>query len=135
GINELGFVVGSSFADFPNDMVVHAFLWRGHLRDLGTLPGDTDSFAIGINDASQIVGLSAVSTTTRTFLSERGKMIDLHSLVPAGTLPFNDNVAINDRGEIGVVGVDHSLKETAFLLVPLDDDDDRCRLRGTSGGS
>ena len=43
----------------PDCFISHAFAWRnGHLKDLGTLPGGSFSYAEGINDFEQIVGLS-----------------------------------------------------------------------------
>src|SRR5215468_6351089 len=63
-INNTGMVAG--FADTatpnpgnPEGFVFHAFRWRdGPLRDLGTLPGGVNSFAIWSNNAGEVAGLS-----------------------------------------------------------------------------
>src|SRR6266478_5649820 len=52
------------------------------IKDLGTLPGGTISFAVGINDRGQVVGFSSTASAIRhAFLFEDGVMVDL------GTLP------------------------------------------------
>jgi probable HAF family extracellular repeat protein len=63
-INNPGTVVG--YAATANGSI-HAFLWtpggtsgppqNPQMQDLGPLPGGTDSFANGINNARQVVGL------------------------------------------------------------------------------
>ena len=60
----------------------HAILWRdGQLIDLGALPGDTVSRALGINDLGQVVGLSVntdgLSRLVRPALWEHGQAIEL----------------------------------------------------------
>jgi len=83
-----------------------AFLWQnGHLRNLGVLPGDTDSSVIAMNDRGQIVGASWVYSESgpghpdpgHAFLWEHGQMRDL------GVLRRSDAskaVDINQSGEI-----------------------------------
>lgn len=59
GLNEQGQVVGScyKYTDGPN-APNHAFLWQnGNLTELGTLQ-TSGSSAYGINDSSQVVGVS-----------------------------------------------------------------------------
>jgi probable HAF family extracellular repeat protein len=53
-------VVGYGFhATTGPDQEPHAFLWQdGVMVDLGTYEGRTESFANGINNRGQIVGLS-----------------------------------------------------------------------------
>jgi probable HAF family extracellular repeat protein len=83
-INNSAEVVGNS--DLPGDAITHAFLWTKQkgIQDLGTLPGDTGSAALGLNDAGDIVGVSIDSNgDPRAFLRENGVMADLNSLVPA----------------------------------------------------
>jgi probable HAF family extracellular repeat protein len=56
-INNKGDVVG--FSGNADGSVVHGFLWhRGHMRDLGVLPGNVFSFGAASNDAGDIVGAS-----------------------------------------------------------------------------
>ena len=79
----------------------HAILWQdGHLIDLGALPGDTVSRALGINNLGQIVGLS-VNTTD--FLSRRVRAVvwDHGQVIE---IPIGDPcvaTAINNKGHVG----------------------------------
>ena len=134
-INNRGQIVG--FANTSGDVVngklalkFHAFLWtkeRG-MRDLGTLPGDAISEALGINEAGQVVGVSfgAGFSHPRAFLWQNEVMIDLNSLIPAGsTLTLQIAGDINDRGEITGAAFDSTTKTSpAFLAIPRRDDDD-----------
>jgi probable HAF family extracellular repeat protein len=97
---------------YPSQM--RAFLWQdGVMRDLGTLGTGTDAFAMAINEAGQVVGISYTDSTANQvttpcasgpiptqdpFLWENGKMIDLGTL--GGTCGFPS--WINNYG--GVVG-------------------------------
>jgi probable HAF family extracellular repeat protein len=136
-INNQGQIVG--FANQNGDLVngqltlnFHAFLWtqdRG-MRDLGTLPGDAISEALGINEAGRIVGVSfgAGFSHPRAFLWQDGAMMDLNSLIPAGS-SLTPQVAgdINDRGEITGTAFDSTTKTSpAFLAIPrIGQDDDQ----------
>lgn len=128
-INNQGQIVG--FANQSGDLVngqlalnFHAFLWTkdGGMRDLGTLPGDAISEALGINESGQIVGLSfgAGFSNPRAFLWQDGSMIDLNSLMPAGSnLTLQVAGDINDRGEITGTAFDSTTKTSpAFLAIP-----------------
>jgi probable HAF family extracellular repeat protein len=128
-INNQGQIVG--FANQNGDLVngqlalnFHAFLWtqdRG-MRDLGTLPGDAISEALGINEAGQIVGVSfgAGFSHPRAFLWQDGAMMDLNSLIPTGSsLTLQVAGDINDRGEITGTAFDSTTKTIpAFLAIP-----------------
>jgi probable HAF family extracellular repeat protein len=79
----------------------HAILWQdGQLIDLGALPGDTVSRALGINDLGQVVGVSVNtdgwSRRVRAVLWERGQPIEIPGGDGCGAS------AINDRGHIAV---------------------------------
>lgn len=68
------------------------------VRDLGTLPGDSWSVAVDVNEHGQVIGFSqAGNGDTRGFLWDRGVMRDLGTFSP---------VAINDSGQ--VVGSDYA---------------------------
>jgi probable HAF family extracellular repeat protein len=125
-INNAGQVVGAF--DIPNISATHAFLFsHGVLTDLGILGSKggykDSSFAFGINDLGQAVGVSIAPTGDRAFLWENGVMIDLGDL-PGGS---DSSIAydINDLGQVvgnsGAIG-----GATAFLwqndtMVPLFD--------------
>jgi len=73
-VNARGQIAGWSFAIFtaPNGggLTIDAALWDDSgIHDLGTLPGDLGSRALGINGAGQIVGLSlSLALTNRAVL-------------------------------------------------------------------
>ena len=102
-VNNLGQVVGRSVVDSVNS---HAVLWhRGQMIDLGTLPGDTHSWAHAINDRGQIVGVSAnvPASTARAFLWENGVMRDFGTTVGDAFAQADD---INIFGlAVGVTGI------------------------------
>ena len=82
--------------DFSDVSLGHAFLYDGTMHDLGTLPGDDQAAALGINDKGQVVGLAASSQggLGHAFLYD-GTMHDL------GTLPGDAGataVGINNAG-------------------------------------
>jgi probable HAF family extracellular repeat protein len=118
-INNRGQIIGNS--DLSGDAATHTFLWQnGTMSDLGTLPGDVDSFAGGINDEGQVVGESCdASGICRGYLWQKGSIYDLNTLVPANDnldLPFGSN--INDSGEITAATVNTSGVESAVVLIP-----------------
>ena len=126
-INNRGQIVG--FSDLKGDQDgqdpnFHAFLWtkeRG-IQDLGTLPGDAISEALGINEQGQVVGVSygAGFTNPRAFIWQNGVMTDLNTLIPSNSsLYLQVGQEINDLGEIVGDATDQSTgKNPAFLLVP-----------------
>jgi probable HAF family extracellular repeat protein len=123
-INEAGDVVG--FSDPPGDaegsFIAHAFFWsrRAGVKDLGLLPGDATSQALGINSRRQIVGESCSDVACRAVLWENGRMYDLNPLMGSG---FADSLAsaqdINDDGVITGRLVDAITKLTVpFVATP-----------------
>ena len=94
-------LTGDQGGNNPN---FHAFLWvrPGPMQDLGTLPGDAISEALGVNTQNQIVGVSygAGFTNPRAFIYQNGRMIDLNTL----TLP-NSPVYLQVGGDINDEGV------------------------------
>jgi probable HAF family extracellular repeat protein len=103
-INERGDVIGfaNASAAAGGGFDAHAFLWthRHGMRDLGTLPGDTFSQALGINDRREIVGTSCdADFNCRAVVWRDGVITDLKTLVEPGydgTL-----VSANDVNESG----------------------------------
>ncbi len=110
-INNRGQVVGGGENTIPDPFAadggtteVHAFLWDGTMRDLGTLGGH-DSFAAFINERGQIAGNSTtnsvVNPTTQSptqvpVLWENGRVRNLGSL---GGL-FGYVTGFNNRGQV-----------------------------------
>ena len=103
-INDRGDVAGwgKKFDEKLQEDVRHAFLWAdGNMIDLGVLPGgNTESFAVGVNDARQVIGTSSnFGAGGSWFIWEDGVMSDLDDLVPPG-INVGSAWAINDAGEI-----------------------------------
>ena len=119
-LNNHGQVIGSS--DLPGDANFHAFLWTREtgMQDLGTVQGDVDSAAIGINDIGQIVGVSLdASFNPRAFLRQGQELIDLNTLVPTGSpLYLASACSINTAGEIVGFAFDNSGNVHVYLAVP-----------------
>jgi probable HAF family extracellular repeat protein len=131
-INNRGDIVG--FSDLPGDFSggqltpnFHAFIWTketGRMVDIGTLPGDSLSEALDINNEGQVVGVSYPST--HAFLWQNGKMQDLNSFIPSDSpLVLIDAGGINDSGQItgqACVIVDggcpYGNDTPAFLAIP-----------------
>ncbi|MBZ5609915.1 MAG: HAF repeat-containing protein [Acidobacteriia bacterium] len=117
GVNDSGEVIGHSGVSSGYD---HAFLAiAGVLTDLGTLSGGC-SFAYGINDSGSIVGYSWSDTedNPRAFLYTGGAMLDLNSLIPAGSgWQLLAAYGINGAGDIVGTGLFNG-QPSAFLLDP-----------------
>ena len=120
-INDADEVVGQSAAA---GQVLHAFLWRGGMHDLGTLGGDNRSYATSINNLGQVVGWSGHSTGviidyTRAVLWENGTSVDLNELIPPDSGWVLDSAAaINNNSQIAGTGR-HNGVTRAFLLTPV----------------
>jgi probable HAF family extracellular repeat protein len=79
------------------------------MLDLGTLPGDANSFGSGINSTGHVVG----NSETRAFLWRSGSgMIDLGNL-PGGFSSFASD--INDLGSVVGTATNSSFVSRAFL--------------------
>jgi probable HAF family extracellular repeat protein len=126
-INDAGEIVGESDSLTASLTASRAFLWKnGVMTNLGTVAGDACSVANSINSQGQIVGFGAADcfNEDHAFLSENGgPMIDLQSLVPAGSaLTLIDAIFINDRGEIAARAKLSNGDEHAVVLFPCDED-------------
>jgi probable HAF family extracellular repeat protein len=119
-LNNHGQVIGSS--DLPGDANFHAFLWTKQtgIEDLGTVEGDVNSAAIGINDAGQIVGVSLDSSfNPRAFLRQGRQLTDLNTLIPPGSpLYLASACSINAAGEIIGFAFDNGGNVHAYLATP-----------------
>jgi probable HAF family extracellular repeat protein len=98
-INQSGQVVGLYVDQSGHGM---AFLYsNGTSKALGTLPGNTDSLAWGINDKGQIVGETYLTGSpeqlNQAFLYQNGQMTKLPA--PEGT-DNSEAMRINDKGQV-----------------------------------
>jgi len=83
------------------------------VKDLGTLPGGFESFALGINDSGQVVGWATTSSgEDHAFLYSNGQMQDLGTL-PGG--PHSTARGINDSGQVVGEATTSSGEDHAFL--------------------
>ncbi len=118
-INDRGDVVGQSATS--GNLAYHAFRWRdGTMHDLGTLPGDTYSEALGLNNDHQATGYSCdAAFNCRGFVWQNGSMTDLNLLVQPSQLYITYAGDINDRGWIVGQAVDMKTgRAPAVLLIP-----------------
>jgi probable HAF family extracellular repeat protein len=96
GINASGHVCG----DYSTSSgYTHAFLYsNGIMKDLGTLPGCSESYAEGINDSGQVVGESHNYNIgyTHAFFFSNGAMKDLGTLGSG----FSWAYGINNSGQV-----------------------------------
>jgi probable HAF family extracellular repeat protein len=126
-INRRDQVIG--YSDLPGDTTFHSFLWTKEtgMKDLGTLPGDAASLALGVNDAGEVVGLSLdASFNPRAYLWENGVMTDLNTLlntnalIPGGSPLFLASAcSINSSGVITGFAFDMSTGEIhGYLATP-----------------
>jgi len=116
-MNDLGEVVGNAQT---SQQLSNAFAWiNGKMTDLGTL-GGSQSYAYGVNDSGTIVGYSWITgnTATNGFIVVNGVMIDLNSLLPAGSgWTIDAAYAINNAGDIAAIGT-YDGQQYAVELIP-----------------
>jgi len=123
GMNNRGEVVGGS--DLAGDAVFHGFVWSQStgMQDVIPLPGDTYSYALAINDAGQVTGLSidASFTILRAFIVVDGVPTDLNTLISADSpLQLQTACAVNSRGEITGLAVEKSTGQYRdYLAIPV----------------
>ncbi len=114
-LNDRGQVVGESYTRDGN---IHPFLYIGGiLRDLGTLPGYTDSLANGINAGGDIVGVAMIrqARQTRAFLYSKGILHDLGTLAVGLPGARSGAIGINVAGQVVGYSDMPSGNEHAFL--------------------
>jgi probable HAF family extracellular repeat protein len=119
-LNNQGQVIGQS--DLAGDANFHAFLWTKEtgIQDLGTLPGDVNSVAVGINDSGEIVGPSLdANFNPHPYLWQNGVMTNLNSLIPANSpLYLLLACSINSSGEIVGLAVTSTGEYHGYLATP-----------------
>ena len=99
-ISNSGVVVGNS--RLPGDVASRAFSKAGPLgpmTDLGTLPGQTNSFGNDVNDDGIVVGATSTGSATRAFVRNPlvGSMVDL------GTLPGGSTASARAISGTGLI--------------------------------
>lgn len=123
GINDSGQVVGMSSLVLGG--AYHAFISSGNdaptvtITDLGALGSDQNSsYAMGVNNQGWVVGDSfGTSPHSRAFLYT-DHMIDLNTLIPAGSGVFlNEALDINNLNQIVAVGQVNGITHT-YRLTP-----------------
>ena len=100
-LNNAGQIVGESTYNSPSINANHAFVWEnGIMQDLGTLPGDGHSTAVGINKRGQIVGWSARSDNA--FSDPQKAVLWDNGTIKQLVGPGRSNCAanINDQGDV-----------------------------------
>jgi probable HAF family extracellular repeat protein len=97
------------------------------MQDLGVLPGGDNSRALDVNGLAVVVGTSTSSSGDHAFIWTQGAgMKDLNAVVPDVGVVFVEAHAINDKGEIVVMGrngnssqhVCDPAPKSTFLLIP-----------------
>jgi probable HAF family extracellular repeat protein len=119
-ITNKGQVFGASV--LAGEQTQHAFVWTREtgMKDLGTVPGDYASVALGANEKGEVVGFSFAKTgAPRAFLRRNGIMIDLNTLLPVNSPIYALGAGlINSSDEIAGVGVTSNGQMHAFLATP-----------------
>ncbi len=137
-LNDAATVIG--WNSDASDSNVLATLWSsaGSGQLLGTIGTDTGSIALGINKQGTVVGGSGTITLTgetnytHAFVWQKGQMLDLNTLIPAGSsLTLNVAYAINNEGVIAGLGTDSAGNTHAFLLTPDSSDSSVFRSAGS----
>ena len=116
GINDRGQVIGAAETTMTDptggasSLEFHAFIWQreraaqGHgvMRDLGTLNGDPDSVATGINNNGVVIGISVPNAPSFNGDNGEGFVWRDKSLTALTTLGGTHAVptALNDKGQI-----------------------------------
>jgi hypothetical protein len=130
-INDSGEVDSAADVSRPCAQISHAFLWERYvMTDLGTVDGDTCSYANAINSSEQIVGESRACdfSVQHAVYGRTGKSSTLNTRIPRNSaLYLTRAFAINDRGDITGVGVPSGCLYDnqcghAFVLIPCDQD-------------
>ncbi len=97
-INNQNQIVGAATFNVPSPSDRAILYQDGTVLDLGSLPGNSSSIALSINDRGEVVGAAGNHTflnnrgevvetlLDRAFVYRQGKLIDLNDLVPANSL-------------------------------------------------
>ncbi len=130
-INNQNQIVGAATFNVPSSSDRAILYQDGTVLDLGSLPGNSSSIALSINDRGEVVGAAGnhiflnnrgevVETLLdRAFLYRQGKLIDLNDLVPANSLwVLRQAHGINNLGEIVGDGTLNGAARSFLLTKP-----------------
>ncbi|HEX2059150.1 MAG TPA: hypothetical protein VHK90_00270 [Thermoanaerobaculia bacterium] len=118
-LGETIYVTGES-ETVPGSMNASPFLWhRGFMMNIGLLPGCTTGWGFGINKNKDVVGSCWGGGIDRAFLWKSGVLIDLNSVLPAGSGWERLHAAydINESGQIVGYGT-YKGAGRGFILSP-----------------
>jgi probable HAF family extracellular repeat protein len=136
-ISDSGDIVGYATAFDPKAVRLRAVLWPAGSntpRDLGALPGGSNSRARDVDDNGVVVGTSDSSVGNRAFIWTSSTGIrDLNSLSTNPAIILIDALSINKQGAILAIGIktsdlpsgdskdveEHELPRQIVLLTPL----------------
>ena len=121
-VNDKGQAAGKADRNVGNTVRTHSLFWdvSGKVKDLGVLPGYTDSIGRAINNRGLVTGWVGVTRGTpgrrlafhyQAFLWQDGRMRGLGSIP---RIPDSKAAAINDKGQ--VVGNAYFKTDEAALL-------------------
>jgi probable HAF family extracellular repeat protein len=120
-VNDAGQIVGRSNLNIIilGSYVYRATLWEaGVPQDLGTVDGQYNSDAYGINESGLVVGTSYTNNPGHATLWDHGSNIDLDALL-SPQLPANYRLTkalrINNKGNILLAGLDASGNPVFYL--------------------
>jgi probable HAF family extracellular repeat protein len=115
-MNKHGMIAGGASTSSPDPECAldppfcfhfHALRWKnGILTDLGTLPGGSDSFTVGVNDRGWIAGFSDKGLTDPLTggLAVEGVIWKHHNIIDLGTLGGNQSFGIDTNNSGQVIG-------------------------------
>lgn len=84
-INNLNQACGSGLFPVPNGTASRAFFWNGEMNEIGALPAFLASFALDMNDRSEVIGFCRTLNgfdVFHGFVWSGGILRDLNDLVP-----------------------------------------------------
>jgi probable HAF family extracellular repeat protein len=123
GVNSHGNICGHSRVSCGQSCVaVRGFYWsKGHVVELGSIPGFSRCDTRGINDSNTIVGgCSTQIGDSRGFVWKNGTMHALQDLVhPPMNLWISNATGINNAGQIAAYGILNNGPYVALRLNPV----------------
>lgn len=88
------------------------------MQDLGTLPGDSTSFAWAVNDLGQVAGQSIGPNGSSAVLWDHGQIVDLNSVAGSSLVLLYGNDIDNSGRVVGQAYDPGSGEAPAFVAAP-----------------